>query len=313
MKILSTEGLTKLIQLIKSNFISKDDTVTTNTVTLADVATSGDFNDLINKPNAVTESTVSGWGFTKNTGTVTSVNNTQPDANGNVTIPTGGTVDQTYSPRSQNAQSGVAIASAKFISNSANNSTAISIYGNNEGTGSGDVFIGENSGRDDAEPAATMQSVAIGAYARSLGSGSCSIGGFATASKNGTAIGCMASALANGSIQLGGGTNETANTLQIGNYTLLNTSTGLIPDARLSSNIARTSQIPSLNGYATQTWVQNQNYITSSALNGYATQTWVQNQNYVKSVNDIEPDANGNVEIIIPTPTYDATNERITW
>ena len=101
--------------------------------------------------------------------------------------------------------------------------------------------------------------------------------------------------------------------MQIGNYTLLNTSTGLIPDARLSSNIARTSQIPSLNGYATQTWVQNQNYITSSALNGYATQTWVQNQNYVKSVNDIEPDANGNVEIIIPTPTYDATNERITW
>jgi hypothetical protein len=38
--------------------------------------------------NKVTESTVSGWGFTKNAGTVTSVNNTQPDANGNVTIPT---------------------------------------------------------------------------------------------------------------------------------------------------------------------------------------------------------------------------------
>ena len=39
---------------------------------LASVATSGSYNDLKNKPNipsAVTESTVSGWGFTKNTGT----------------------------------------------------------------------------------------------------------------------------------------------------------------------------------------------------------------------------------------------------
>lgn len=39
----------------------------------------------ISIPSAVTESTVAGWGFTKNTGTVTSVNNVQP-VNGNVTI-----------------------------------------------------------------------------------------------------------------------------------------------------------------------------------------------------------------------------------
>ena len=39
---------------------------------LADVATSGDYNDLSNRPSIpseVTEQTVSGWGFTKNTGT----------------------------------------------------------------------------------------------------------------------------------------------------------------------------------------------------------------------------------------------------
>ena len=36
---------------------------------LATVATSGSYNDLSNKPSEVTESTVSGWGFTKNTGT----------------------------------------------------------------------------------------------------------------------------------------------------------------------------------------------------------------------------------------------------
>ena len=50
MKVLSTEGLTKLIQLIKSAFISVDDTVSTNTVTLATVATSGSYTDLSDKP-----------------------------------------------------------------------------------------------------------------------------------------------------------------------------------------------------------------------------------------------------------------------
>lgn len=34
----------------------------------------------------VTEETVAGWGFTKNTGTVTSVNNTSPDSNGDVSL-----------------------------------------------------------------------------------------------------------------------------------------------------------------------------------------------------------------------------------
>lgn len=43
---------------------------------LSTVATSGSYNDLTNKPTipaAVTESTVSGWGFTKNTGTITGI------------------------------------------------------------------------------------------------------------------------------------------------------------------------------------------------------------------------------------------------
>jgi hypothetical protein len=74
-----------------------------NKPTLATVATSGSYNDLSNKPtipSEVTESTVSGWGFTKNTGTVTSVNNVSP-VNGNVTlsIPT---VDSALSTTSTN-------------------------------------------------------------------------------------------------------------------------------------------------------------------------------------------------------------------
>ena len=54
MKALTTAGLTKLIQLIKSSFIKTTDTVTTNTVTLATVATSGSYNDLSNKPTIPT-------------------------------------------------------------------------------------------------------------------------------------------------------------------------------------------------------------------------------------------------------------------
>ena len=67
-------------------------------------------NVTITIPSAVTETTVSGWGFTKNAGTVTSVNNVSP-TNGNVTlsIPT---VTDTYSATSSNAMSGKAVASA---------------------------------------------------------------------------------------------------------------------------------------------------------------------------------------------------------
>lgn len=58
MKVLSTAGLTKLIELIKSSFISVDDTETTSEVTLATVATSGDYDDLINKPDLTTKADV---------------------------------------------------------------------------------------------------------------------------------------------------------------------------------------------------------------------------------------------------------------
>ena len=54
MKVVSTEALTKLIQLVKSAFISVDDTVETSEVTLATVATTGDYDDLSNKPTIPT-------------------------------------------------------------------------------------------------------------------------------------------------------------------------------------------------------------------------------------------------------------------
>lgn len=39
-------------------------------------------------------------------------------------------------------------------------------------------------------------------------------------------------------------------------------------------------------GYATEQWVTNQGYLTSSALNGYATEQWVQNRGYITQAVD---------------------------
>ena len=65
--IKDSQDLSSIIESIEQQIASKMDKVT-----LANVATSGSYNDLNDKPtipSAVTESTVSGWGFTKNTGT----------------------------------------------------------------------------------------------------------------------------------------------------------------------------------------------------------------------------------------------------
>lgn len=62
-----TQDLSSIIASIEQQIAAKMDKVT-----LSAVATSGSYNDLSDRPTipaAVTESTVSGWGFTKNTGT----------------------------------------------------------------------------------------------------------------------------------------------------------------------------------------------------------------------------------------------------
>ena len=68
--IASKQNIISDIETIRSN-ASKGATAVQPT-SLAAIATTGSYNDLINKPaipSEVTEATVSGWGFTKNTGT----------------------------------------------------------------------------------------------------------------------------------------------------------------------------------------------------------------------------------------------------
>lgn len=80
MKVVSTEGLTKLIQLIKSGFISVNDvtqpseieTETPTEITLATVATTGAYSDLTGTPS------LSGYQTTANL--VTSISSSSTDS-----------------------------------------------------------------------------------------------------------------------------------------------------------------------------------------------------------------------------------------
>ncbi len=223
-------------------------------------------------------------GYTKNIGTVTSVNNTQPDANGNVTIPTGGTVDQTFDGTSTNAQSGVAIQGAKFLQNTATGTNSLTLLGN-ASNNSSSINIGSNSSSSDDLGIAVglwakagYESVAIGASTNSvnnIGRGSIVIGSSARGSELYTiAIGVGASATKKRAIQIGSGTNSTEDSLSVGfynsrNYQLLDGTTGLIPDARLSSNIARSSAIPTSSTVASWGFITGINSSDVTTALGY--------------------------------------------
>ena len=129
---------------------------------LATVATSGSYNDLSNKPtipSAVTESTVSGWGFTKNTGTVTGVK-----INNSTKSPSSGTVDignvvtsvkingSTKSPSNGVVDLGTVITSHQDISGKQDklvSGTNIKTINNQSILGSGNITI---SGGGSSEP-----------------------------------------------------------------------------------------------------------------------------------------------------------------
>ena len=96
------------------------------------------------------------------------------------------------------------------------------------------IAIGSNAG------AMVNDGIAIGTSAALADDNSVAIGhSAAVAGASGIAIGYNAISAASNAIQLGAGTNLTQNSLQVGSYMLLNS--GIIPDARLSQNIARTA------------------------------------------------------------------------
>lgn len=236
------------------------------TPTLSTVATSGNYSDLTNKPNIPAAQIQSDWNQTDNSA-LDYIKN-KP------TIPASVTVDQTYDSTSANAQSGVAIAGAGFLKNTA--------------TGTGSITIGGTATSSFEATNVGLSSVA-NAYAASFGEGAQATGTAATALGSGTratgnnsvAIGRSARADGVGSIALGAqAKNLESYTFKValtsgddshpaideasGLYTMLDSS-GKIPDARLNSTIARVSQIPTL-----PTVDQTYNGTSSNAQSGIA-------------------------------------------
>lgn len=226
---------TGLINNISASYtLDNNDSWDGGTTTLATVATSGDYDDLRNKPTIPAAQVQADWDVTDTTSKAYIKNKPY--------IPSGVVIDQIYDGTSTNAQSGVAIAGAGFLTsipsdylqNLSSRSDALTIDGT--ATSSiGAINIGNGSS-------------ASGTGAISLGSNSSATGSYSTA------LGRYSEASGQSSIQIGYGTNSTASSLSIGfqnsnnpvNYTLLDGTTGLIPDARIPSNIARTSAIPDI-------------------------------------------------------------------
>ena len=171
------------------------------------------------------------------------------------------TVDQTYDPSSANAQSGIAINGAGFLNNTATGTGSLTLIGT-ANTNNYSINIGYGSSTSDSDSVAIGYGASSGQYSVAIGSRNASATGLSsisigdeTACSGNYSI-CIGGTNASGthSIQLGAGTNSTANSLQVESYQLLNTSTGLIPDARISVNMERTAnKVTSLSTSSTDT------------------------------------------------------------
>lgn len=133
-----------------------------------------------------------------------------------------------------------------FVVNKATGTDSLSILGG-AATAANAINIGASTSM-----AGGSYSIAIGNSAKCNSSNAVAIGRGASVGSNArdvSAIGYNAriAANANYAIQLGNGQNSTANSLSVGfnntNYQLLDGSTGLIPDARISSSFQTTSNL----------------------------------------------------------------------
>lgn len=244
--------------------------------TSKDIAFTDDIPSLTNYVTNTDYATTSVGGVVKVDGSTITI-----DANGVISASSSGGLQNTAidtnsltilgTPTTESASINIGISSTATrgnsvaIGNSANTVSQYSVaigYNAKAGTGSdssyGAVAIGYNAGGDYSKG----NTVAIGNNAVAKSTGSIAIGDSAevgnTNYTNGIAIGEGSQVYGANSINLGYGANTTADSFSVGfygqnnnePYTLLDGTTGLIPDARISSNIARTSDIPSISNLA---------------------------------------------------------------
>lgn len=136
------------------------------------------------------------------------------------------------------------------VTNNATGTKALAIGNTSQSTAEGGVAVGYGA------RANSTYATAVGEESRANNTNTTVIGKAAKATEaRAIAIGSGAEANAQDAIAIKG-INNTANTFQVYTYNMLDMSTGLIPDARISSNIARTVDIPSLTNYVTTNTAQ---------------------------------------------------------
>ncbi len=133
----------------------------------------------------------------------------------------------------------VSVADPTLINNGTG-TKALAVGKTSQSTAEGGVAVGYGA------QANSTYSTAIGYDSRASNTNTTVIGKQAKATQaRAIAIGSGAEATAQDAIAIKG-VNNTANTFQVYTYNMLDMSTGLIPDARISTNIARTSAIPTV-------------------------------------------------------------------
>lgn len=136
------------------------------------------------------------------------------------------------------------------VTNNATGIKALAVGSTSQSTAEGGVAVGYGA------RANSTYATAVGEESRANNTNTTVIGKAAKATEaRAIAIGSGAEANAQDAIAIKG-INNTANTFQVYTYNMLDMSTGLIPDARISSNIARTVDIPSLTNYVTTNTAQ---------------------------------------------------------
>lgn len=242
---------------------------------LATVATSGDYDDLINKPTIPTINnptiTFTQGGVTKGSITLnqSSSDTIAFDAGGSGGISNDATGTDSITILGTPADADFCInigegSEAGSLADGYNGSIAIGVQ-DNSGTGatatgeygiaigtdtsagSEAVVLGHSANAGDngvviGSGASTSDGVAVGNGSSAIATNTVAIGSSSSVNRyaqnaiaiGGTVRGTNNNNNANNAIQIGAGTNTTADTLQIGSYQLLDTSTGFIPEGRVA-------------------------------------------------------------------------------
>lgn len=200
------------------------------------------------------------------------------------------TANQVYG--TDNAGNQTTYTITQYLKNTATATDAISVYGtanttwtNGINIGAGSRITSNNGIAIGVDASADVNAVAYGRDA-DAGVRGTAIGAYAkTSADTGIAIGCWNSVMHNavssakGAYQFGVGTNNTARTLNVGwyndsvtpstfvNYQLLDGDTGLIPDARISTNITRNADLATVATTGDYTDLLNKPTIPAAQVN----------------------------------------------